>query len=122
MRRSLSSLVSLDEPSRAALFPDLEKANSRRSMNGLAHGGWQRYGFLDAFNPLTGWYDTDLVGINVELTMLIAKNLRGGFVWNRSDVPGKARLGAGSLDRFAIDQSGGPIQNRQHLASGILAA
>lgn len=43
---------------------------------------WQRYGFLDAFNPLTGWYDSDVVGINAGITMLMAENLRSGFVWN----------------------------------------
>lgn len=34
---------------------------------------WQRYGFLDAFNPLTGWYDPDVVGINVGITTLMAE-------------------------------------------------
>jgi len=26
---------------------------------------WQRYGYVDAFNPLTGWYDADVIGIDV---------------------------------------------------------
>ena len=41
-----------------------------------------RYGFVDAFNPLTNWYDTDVVGIGTGITMLMAENLRTGFVWN----------------------------------------
>jgi hypothetical protein len=43
---------------------------------------WQRYGFVDAFNPLTGWYDPDVIGIDVGITMLMAENQRTKFVWN----------------------------------------
>ena len=42
---------------------------------------WQRYSFVDAFNPLTGWYDTDALGIALGITMLMAENQRTGFVW-----------------------------------------
>jgi hypothetical protein len=43
---------------------------------------WQRYSFVDAFNPLTGWYDTDVLGIDLGIMMLMAENQRTGFVWN----------------------------------------
>lgn len=43
---------------------------------------WQRYGPVDAFNPLTGWYDPDVIGIDVGITMLMAENHRSQFVWN----------------------------------------
>jgi hypothetical protein len=43
---------------------------------------WCRYGFVNAFNPLKNWYDTDAVGIDVGITMLMAENVRTGFVWN----------------------------------------
>jgi hypothetical protein len=42
---------------------------------------WCRYGFVDAFNPLTGWYDTDVIGIDTGITMVMAENARTGFVW-----------------------------------------
>jgi len=42
---------------------------------------WSRYGFIDAFNPLKNWYDTDIVGIDAGITMLMAENMRTGFVW-----------------------------------------
>ena len=42
---------------------------------------WGRYGFVNAFNPLTNWYDSDAVGIDTGITMLMAENLRTGFVW-----------------------------------------
>jgi hypothetical protein len=40
-----------------------------------------RYGFVDAFNPLTGWYDTDVIGIDLGIIMVMAENARSGFVW-----------------------------------------
>jgi len=43
---------------------------------------WCRYGFVDAFNPLTDWYDSDVVGIDTGITMLMAENARTGFVWD----------------------------------------
>jgi hypothetical protein len=44
-------------------------------------GAWGRYGFVDAFNPLTNWYNPDVIGIDVGITMLMAENKRTGFVW-----------------------------------------
>jgi hypothetical protein len=48
------------------------------------HGSrvWSRYGFVNAFNPQTNWYDPDVIGIDTGITMLMAENLRTGFVWN----------------------------------------
>jgi hypothetical protein len=43
---------------------------------------WCQYGFVNAFNPLKGWYDSDVVGIDTGITMLMAENARTGFVWN----------------------------------------
>ncbi|HXT00428.1 MAG TPA: glucoamylase family protein [Elusimicrobiota bacterium] len=41
-----------------------------------------RYGFVDAFNPATGWTDQDVIGIDQGITLLSAENLRGGKVWS----------------------------------------
>jgi hypothetical protein len=43
---------------------------------------WSDYGFVDAFNPLTNWYDTDVIGINIGITMVMAENARTSFVWD----------------------------------------
>jgi len=43
---------------------------------------WKRYGFIDAFNPQTGWFGPDVIGIDVGITMLMAENARSGFVWH----------------------------------------
>ena len=52
---------------------------------------WGRYGFVDAYNPTTGWVDRDIIGINVGITLLSAENLRSGNVWRwfmrNSEIP-----------------------------------
>jgi len=40
-----------------------------------------KYGFVDAFNPKTGWVDTDVIGINAGIILLSAENMRTGNVW-----------------------------------------
>ena len=45
-------------------------------------GTWSRYGFVDAFNPLTNWYDSDIVGIDAGISMVMAENARTAFVWD----------------------------------------
>ena len=42
---------------------------------------WQRYGFVDAFNPTTGWTNADVIGIDQGITLLSAENARSGNVW-----------------------------------------
>jgi len=40
-----------------------------------------RYGFVDAYNPILKWFDNDVVGIDVGITLLSAENLLTGNVW-----------------------------------------
>lgn len=40
-----------------------------------------RYGFVDGYNPTSNWFDTDVVGIDVGITMISAENLLTGDVW-----------------------------------------
>lgn len=42
-----------------------------------------KYGYVDAFNPLTNWYDSDVIGIDLGISMLMAENNRTGFVWKK---------------------------------------
>ena len=46
------------------------------------NGAWSQYGFVDAFNPLTNWYDHDVIGIDIGISMLMVENARTGFVWD----------------------------------------
>jgi hypothetical protein len=42
---------------------------------------WGRYGFCDAFHPQVNYYDPDVLGIDLGISVLMAENLRTGFVW-----------------------------------------
>jgi hypothetical protein len=42
---------------------------------------WGRYGFVDAFHPAANWYDSDVLGIDQGISVLMAENLRSGLVW-----------------------------------------
>jgi hypothetical protein len=65
-------------------LPFLPEATMRvlRTIHDRYPKAWCRYGFVDAFNPLTDWYDTDVIGIDTGITMLMAENARTGFVWD----------------------------------------
>lgn len=63
------------------IFPEA-LAVSRNLKARYGNRVWKRYGFVDAFNPLTGWVSSDVLGIDLGITMLMAENARTGFVWN----------------------------------------
>jgi hypothetical protein len=72
-------------PSAAAgSLPFLPAATLRvlRNIRNRYPSAWSRYGFVDAFNPLKNWYATDVIGIDTGITLLMAENLRTGFVWD----------------------------------------
>jgi hypothetical protein len=63
---------------------------------------WSRYGFVNAFNPLKGWYDSDVIAIDTGITLLMAENLRTGFVWKTFMKNPEARRG---LERAGFEPS-----------------
>ncbi len=42
---------------------------------------WGRYGFCDAFHPSQPWYDPDVLGIDLGIGVVMAENLRSGWIW-----------------------------------------
>jgi hypothetical protein len=69
----------------AGSLPFLPEATMRVLRTIKDHYGtnaWTQYGFVDAFNPLKDWYDTDVVGIDIGISMVMAENARTSFVWN----------------------------------------
>jgi hypothetical protein len=68
----------------AGSLPFLPQPVMRVLRNIRDHYGsaWSKYGFVNAFNPLTNWYDRDVVGIDTGITLLMAENTRTGFVWD----------------------------------------
>ena len=64
-----------------------------KSIKAKYERAWSNYGFIDAFNPLTNWYDPDVIGIDAGITMLMSENLRTGFVWEMFMRNREAQLG-----------------------------
>jgi len=64
-----------------AFTPDISLAALRALKERYGAKVYGRYGFADAFNPNTGWVDTDVIGIDQGITLLAAENLRDGLVW-----------------------------------------
>jgi hypothetical protein len=61
--------------------PELAVLSLRTMRERFGERVYGRYGFVDAFNPKTGWTDTDVIGINVGISLLSAENARSGNVW-----------------------------------------
>ena len=61
--------------------PDLSVAALRAMRDKYGDKVYGRYGFVDAFNPATGWVDSDVIGINVGIMLLSAENARTGNIW-----------------------------------------
>lgn len=59
---------------------------------------WRKYGFVDSFNPLTGWSNTDVIGIDLGITMLMAENARTGFVWQTFMANPEAQTAMGAVN------------------------
>jgi hypothetical protein len=61
--------------------PELSTLALQTMQEKYGKSAYGRYGFVDAFNPQTGWTDTDVIGINVGIILLSAENMRSGNVW-----------------------------------------
>ena len=63
-------------------FVPQESVRVMRTIRDRYPKAWSSYGFVDAFNPLKNWYDTDVVGIDTGIIMLMAENARTGYIWD----------------------------------------
>ena len=76
--------------------PDISLPALRAMKEKFGERIYGRYGFVDSFNPNTGWVDPDVIGIDVGITLLSAENLRTGRVWGwfmrNPEIPGAMRL------------------------------
>ena len=61
--------------------PDLALPVLRELYDKYPDKVWGRYGFLDAFNPNTGWVADGYIGIDVGAMLLMIENYRTGKVW-----------------------------------------
>jgi hypothetical protein len=76
--------------------PEISLAALKEMKNRFGATIYRKYGFVDAFNPGTGWTDTDVIGIDVGIMLLSAENLRSGSVWRwfmrNPEIPRALRL------------------------------
>lgn len=76
--------------------PDISLPTLREMLEKYGEKVYGRYGFVDAFNPVSGWVDTDVIGINVGIMLLSAENLRSENVWRwfmrNREIPRAMRL------------------------------
>lgn len=69
-------------PAGSLMFtPDIALAALKEMKNRFGKDIYGRYGFTDAFNPHNGWVNTDVIGIDLGITLLSAENLRSGKNW-----------------------------------------
>jgi hypothetical protein len=64
------------------LAPDITLPAVREMRRRFGDRIYGRYGFADAFHPLDGWVNPDVIGIDLGITLLSAENLRSGRVWD----------------------------------------
>ena len=62
--------------------PELSVGALRRMRERLGDRIYGRYGFIDAFNPNTGWTNPDVIAINQGIILLSAENARTGSIWH----------------------------------------
>jgi hypothetical protein len=63
------------------LAPDITLPAVREMRRRFGDRLYGRYGFADAFHPVDGWVNPDVIGIDLGITLLSAENLRSGRVW-----------------------------------------
>jgi len=87
--------------------PELSVAALRTMREKYGQKVYGKYGFIDAFNPGTGWVDSDVIGINAGIILLSAENASTGNVWSwfmrNPEIPRAMRLAG--LARYRARQS-----------------
>jgi len=87
--------------------PELSVAALRAMKDKYGQQIYGKYGFVDAFNPNTGWVDSDVIGINAGIILLSAENARTGNVWQwfmrNPEMPRALRLAG--LSHYHVTQT-----------------
>lgn len=100
--------------------PDISVPALRAMKEKFGEKIWGRYGFVDAFNPNTGWIDRDVIGINLGITLLSAENLLTGNVWRwfmrNSEIPRAMQLVG--LKRRRVAEAG--VRSRPTAGAGAM--
>jgi hypothetical protein len=62
-------------------MPDACLRVQRSLLKQYGNHAWGRYGFRDAMHPAVNWFNPDVLGIDLGIGVIMAENLRTGFVW-----------------------------------------
>lgn len=82
-RRDIDGTVVPAAPAGSLMFaPEICLPALRAMQEQFGEYIYGRYGFTDAFQPMSLWVNPDVVGLDVGITLLSAENLRTGRVWN----------------------------------------
>jgi hypothetical protein len=83
MDSRIDGTVAPSAPGGSLMFaPDICIPALRAMRDKFGSRVYGRYGFVDAFNPITGWTDSDVLGIDLGITLLSTENLRTRSVWS----------------------------------------
>jgi hypothetical protein len=63
------------------LTPALSLSALRDMRSQFGSKVYGHYGFTDAFNPLTNWYNPEIIGIDQGIILLSSANARDGGIW-----------------------------------------
>lgn len=70
---AISSIVFAPE----IVLPTIKSFNKK-----YGKGLWQKYGYVDSFNPTLDWFNKENLGIDQGPMLLMIENFRSGLVWN----------------------------------------
>lgn len=97
------SLVFLPDECTAVLSAMLERYGDKV---------WGKYGFVDAFHPKDGWYNSDVIGIDQGIMLLMAENLRSESVWKKIMATPEAERGMRLVGLVPNTSPRGPVSIR----------
>jgi hypothetical protein len=82
-RHDIDGTVVPCAPAGSLMFtPEISLAALRAMRERFGAYIYGRYGFSDAFHPISRWVDPEVLGIDLGITLLSAENLRTRSVWN----------------------------------------
>lgn len=67
------------------VIPDIGKRSLVALYDEYKDKIWGRYGFSNAFNVDKNWYDKDVIGIDLGMTLLALENYRTCLIWRLTD-------------------------------------
>lgn len=76
--------VNPSAPAGSIVFTPEESIQALRTMyDKYGDRIWGKYGFSDAFNVDQDWWDQDVIGIDLGITLLMIENHRNQVIWNK---------------------------------------